>query len=101
MNKLKYESPFVNESYLSNLECHSVEILPFYPILSSVKELKNPQLAKSASEEGDNISREDKVDIYANSLSASDSHLFLQREIFFKQREESFVRYLFRYQYLN
>ena len=90
MNKLKYESPFVDESYLSTPECHSEEIPAFYPTISYLVEVKDPHLTKSVSEEGDNISREDKVDIDANSLSASDSHFFLQGEIFFKQREESF-----------
>jgi len=90
MNKLEYKSPFVEESYLPPSDYHLEEITPFYPTFSSVKELKNPQLAKSVSGEGNNISREDKVDIDANSLSASDSHFFLQGEIFFKQGEESF-----------
>lgn len=90
MNKLKYESPFIDESYLSTSECHSEKIPPFYPTISSRREVKNPHLAESVSEEGDNISRKDKVDIYANSLSSPDSHFFLQGEIFFKQREESF-----------
>jgi len=90
MNKSKYESPFVDKSYLYNSECHSEEIPPFYPTISFLKEVKNSHLAKSVSGEGDNISREDKVDIYANSLSTHDSHFFLQGETFFKQREESF-----------
>ena len=90
MNKLEYESPFLEEFYLSPSDCHLEEITPFYPTFSSVKELKNPQLAKSVSGEGGNISRENDVNIDTNSLSASDSHFFLQREIFFKQREESF-----------
>jgi len=90
MNKLKYESPFVEESYLSPSDCNLEKIPPFYPTLSSVKQVKNHHLAKSVSGEGDKIGREDKVDIYANSLSAPDSHLFLQGEIFFKQGEESF-----------
>jgi len=90
MNKLEYKSPFVEESYLSPSDCHLEEIPPFYRTLSSFKEVKNPHLAKSASGEGDNIGREDKVDIYTNSLGAPNSHLFLQGEIFFKQREESF-----------
>ena len=90
MNKLEYESPFLEEFYLSPSDCHLEEITPFYPPLSSVKELKNPQLAKSVSEEGGNISRENDVNIDTNSLHTSDSHFFLQGEIFFKQGEESF-----------
>ena len=80
MNKLEYESPFLEEFYLSPSDCHLEEITPFYLPLSSLKELKNPQLAKSVSGEGGNISRENDVNIDTNSLSASDSHFFLQRE---------------------
>jgi len=90
MNYSVYESPFVEGFYLSTSECHSDEIPPFYPSISYLKEVKSPHLAKSVIKKGDNISREDNINIDANSLSASDSHFFLQGEIFFKQREESF-----------
>ena len=42
MNKLEYESPFIEEFYLSPSECHLEEITLFYSPLSYVKELKNP-----------------------------------------------------------
>jgi len=88
MNKLEYESPFLEEFYLSPSDCHLEEITPFYPPLSSVKELKNPQLAKSVSGEGGNISRENDVNIDTNSLSASDSHLSIPLTLIFFSREK-------------
>ena len=92
MDKLKYESPFLDGFYLSPQECPSKEPPAFHLTLFSFQEVKNPHLAVSVSGEGDNIRRKDQVDIDANSLSPPDSQFFLQGEIFFQQREESFDR---------
>lgn len=90
MNKLRYESPLVAESSFSRFGHHLEEIPAFYSLIFYLKEAKNNHLAKPTPQKGDNIGREDNVNINANSLSASDSHFFLQGETFFKQREESF-----------
>jgi len=83
-------SPFVEGWFYPSSDYSFKAVHPFSSLFSSLKEPKQILgLSECSGEKGTNVSRDNEIDMDANSREPSDSQLFLEREIFFKQRKES------------